>query len=954
MKYLQQSPHLWVLAFLFFVSAAVSAQMTSPEIYLKLADEGELTFEQIVAQTEAHFDIVGRGKGVGYKPFKRWEYEMERSLDANGFIVSKKRQTEAFNSFMKTNSTSRNLEVGFTEMGPRAQTNTDTWSSALGRLTSVGLDPNDENHIIVGAPAGGVWRTTDKGASWNIIYEYATNINIYAVEISHANPDHYWIGTTSEILRSTDAGQSWTVVTGGPDGETNTITMDPTNANVLLATQRMGVTPGVYRSADGGATWAIVHNNGSDAYDVEFKPTNSNVVYASGEGFIAKSTNNGVTWTDIAGGPWNGFGAVMLAVTAHDGNYVYALQEAGGGYNGTFRSINSGGTWTTRSDNSSGMNNILTYDQSGGGGQAPRDMDIVVSPTNKNNVFVAGTELWGSTNSGANFTKVADWLVNSGLPFIHADVDLLYYTPDGLYAGTDGGLFITTNGGTTWTDHTPGIGVRQFYRIGASATDPDRVSGGSQDNGAGVVVNGVWRDYLGADGMETFIDWSNADIMYGNTQFGSLSKSIDGGVTTVVINQAPGGNGEWVTPTEQDPTNANTLYVGKDELYKSTDGANNWTDLTGMNIVSLIDEVEIAPSNNQVIYFSHEETLFKTTNGGATWTDVSPNVNNINYIDVHPTNSNKVLITQMGQVMESTNGGVSWTDITANLPGITYYCGIYQGDATDGIFLGGSYGIWHKDNNTAGMWVNLNGNLPVVPVRELEIRGTTMYVATYARGLWKGTIANANNGMTCANAIELDMPGSYTAPGPSYGNGCFNCASAPHANWFKFTPPLTGKVSIGSCHNGVDTRLWAYSGNCGALTQIAFSDDSCAIAHGSGNDYASLVQNVAVTAGTPIYIEWDDRWSSNSFLFTIEYTMVACPGNLDGVNALVGLQNTTRDYEAAGTISSTQTISGGGVVVDYDSGTDINLNPNFEVVLGAQFNAFIDGCGGAQANESND
>ncbi len=932
-----------------YVFLSCATYQASSQIYLELANQGNIPFDEIVARTEAYFDLVGRDKGMGYKPFMRWKYDMQRSLDKNGFINSKQKQRRAFEHFMATNPKLRNLEVAFTELGPEQQTNTDTWSSALGRLSAIGLDPNDVNHIIVGSPTGGIWRTTDKGATWEVIYQYATNIDIRALEISHANPDHYWVGTSERILRSTDAGATWSSVVGGPtNGDVNTIVMDPSNANVLLATRRFGGGD-IFRSTDGGDTWVNVHDT-PDAYDIEFKPGNSNTVYASGDGFIAKSTNNGATWTNIAGGPWISDGVIMLAVTAADANYVYALQETGGGYYGTFRSTNSGTTWTTRSDNSSGNNNILTYNQSRSGGQAPRDMDIVVSPTNRNSVYVAGVELWQSTNGGLTFTKIADWLVNSGLPFIHADIDLMYYTSDGLYVGSDGGLYISTNAGTSFTDYTPGIGVRQFYRIGASATVVDRVSGGSQDNGAGVLVNGTWRDYLGADGMETFIDWNNADVMYGNTQFGTLYKSTDGGINAFFTSQTP-LDGDWITPTEQDPANSNTLYQGKVELYISTDGANSWDSLTNFKNGRLVNEIEIAPSNNQVIYISYDTLLYRTTNGGSTWTDVSPNGNFINYIDVHPTNTNKVLITQSGTVMESSNGGATWTNITANLPNITYYCGIYQGDATDGIFLGGRFGVWHKDNNTAGQWVNLNGNMPFVQVRELEIRGNRMYVATYGRGLWKGIVSNANDGMTCANAIELNMPGTYTAPGPSFGGGCNNCSNnATHANWFRFTPPLSGVIKIGSCLNGVDTRMWVYSGSCGSLTQIDASDDDCLLAHSTNLEYASLVEDITVTAGTPIYIEWDNQWTNASFLFSIEYTTVDCPTNLDGANALTGNQTVSADFEAAGTISSTQVISGPLTIVDYDSGTDINLNPNFEVVLGAEFNAFIDGCGGSQIN----
>jgi len=365
--------------------------------------------------------------------------------------------------------------------------------------------------------------------------------------------------------------------------------------------------------------------------------------------------------------------------------------------------------------------------------------------------------------------------------------------------------------------------VRQFYRIGASQTVTDMVSGGSQDNGTGVLVNGVWKDYLGADGMETFIDWSNANIMYGNVQNGQLWKSTDGGNNRIFVSQV-GGEGAWVTPTEQDPVNANTIYHGKGEIYKSTNGAISWDTISNLQIGENCNEIEIASSNNQVIYASWGSLLYKTVNGGASWTNISPNGNWINYIDSHPTDPNRIMIAQHSKIYESTNGGTSWNDISQNLPAITYNCVLYQGDATDGIYAGGRYGIWHKDNSTNTQWLNQSGNMPIAQVTELEIRNNVMYVATYGRGLWK-TDLSTDEGISCSKAIELNMPGTFTASGPLYGNGCHNCDNSQHANWYKFTPPLTGKVNIESCISGVDTRLFVYSGNCNTLMQIGISDN---------------------------------------------------------------------------------------------------------------------------------
>ncbi len=922
------------LLFLVFFGLQAEAQ-----VYIDMMYEKQYTFEEIIDSTERYFDIVGRDKGMGYKPYRRWRYEAQRSLDENGMIKTYAEDMQQFRKFVKGYPVENNKTVTgtYTEMGPTSAVNTSTWSSALGRFSAVGLDINDPDHVIVGSPTGGIWRTIDKGNSWVPLYDYGSNMDIRSLEISHSDSDKYFAGTSGEILISEDGGLTWDEAATGPTNrDVNTIIMDPTDDNILLATDRNGKR--IWRSTDGGYNWSNVHSTPGNSYDIEFKPGDHNTVYASGSGFIAKSTDNGATWTNLSG-PWLG-GVIMMAVTPDAPDYIYALQETSGGYHATFRSTNGGTSWTTQSDNSSGSNNILTYNQNSTGGQAPRDMDIVVNPDDKDEVYVAGTELWKSEDSGVNFSKVADWLVYSSLPFIHADVDLLYYNENGFYAGTDGGLFVSTDNATSWTDWTAGTGVRQFYRIGASETDPDRVSGGSQDNGTGTIVSGTWYDWVGADGMETFIDWSDEDVIYTNIQFGGLYKTVNGGQSRVSITNTP-GSGAWVTPMEQDPQVANTLYQAKAEVYKSTNGGSSWSAISSIAHGGNCRELEVAPSDNQTIYASWGSVLYKTNNGGTSWDSITPpGGSHINYIDAHPTDPDRVVLAMSGKIFESLDGGTTWSQITYNLPNITYYCAIYANDGNDGIFAGGRPGIYFIDNSTSNTWINASFNMPAVQVRELEIRNGTMYVATYGRGLWKADVMS-KTGFDCANATVLNDEGSFTAPGPNHGNGCHNCTGSTHANWYIYTPPADGFVSINSCLGGEDTNLFVYDGNCANLNQIANSDDDCEINYG-GAANASEVNDIPVTAGTPIYIEWDDKWSDDHFIWHLEF----CMPSFTGASQLTGSQSSSMQYETDGAIDSDQIISGSGTNIIYDAKMGVELLPGFEILQGALLKALTDGCGG--------
>jgi len=785
-----------ILFLLLFFNVQLSGQ-----IYLDLAQDTSLTFDQIVELSEAFFETKGRGKHTGYKQFKRWEYWTRRSLGPDKKVIP---NTQIYKIAKNLSSLSkiRGSSGTWCDLGPASATNTSTWSSHIGRLTSIGIDDSNSDHYIVGSPTGGVWKTTDNGSTWTPIFDDEALIQIYALAISPTNNQIYFCGAFGlGMMKSTDGGATWSTMNGiGTGAWVNRIIIDPTNSNIMLATNQYG---NVYRSTDEGANWTTVLTlSNDDIYDLEFKPGDSNVIYASAEGDVYKSTNNGISFSSLSG-PWSN-GPLMMAVTPDDNDYLYVLEADGGGFGGLYLSTDSGITFTTQSDDSSGNNNIMGYNLNNTGGQAPRDMDVVVSPTDKTEVHVAGVMTFKSTDSGVNWTQTTHWVISNNLPFVHADIDFMFYEGNKLYVGSDGGLFISTDKANSFVDKTTGLGIRQFYRIGVSETEVDRVSGGSQDNGTGTLLSGSWTDWVGADGMETFIAKHNKDIMYASIQYGSLYKTTNGGTSLASINNTS-GSGDWVTPLEEDPTTNNVLYQGKAQLYKSSNGGSSWTTISNFNPSNTNDvnlvEVTVAPSNNQVIYAAYRHQIFKTNDGGSTWTDVSPNYSfsNVNYISVHPTNDQKALIVLSGsseKVAETTDQGANWTDITGSLPSVGAECAIYEGSSVDGIYVSMNPGIYYKDNTNNTNWTAYVTGMPNVRVAELEIKHNYLYAGTYGRGLWKNdlfvnascvinSVANLgiedcdNNLGTYSRLLEIDYNGPPTTGTLDVNGSSFPITGSP-------------------------------------------------------------------------------------------------------------------------------------------------------------------------------
>ena len=197
----------------------------------------------------------------------------------------------------------------------------------------------------------------------------------------------------------------------------------------------------------------------------------------------------------------------------------------------------------------------------------------------------------------------------------------------------------------------------------------------------------------------------------------------------------------------------------------------------------------------------------------------------------------------------------------------------------------------------------------------------------------------------CEKAGILLAAGTHTALGPERCNGALN-AEADHASWYEFIPPTNGSITIASCGGGVDTRLWVYKGICGNLTSVANSDDDCEMSTGS-DLWATSISGIAVLQGQSIFIEWDNRWSTSGFDFTIAYDSTdPCPPDHDDANSnqLTGYQNNGADFESDGYIDSEQLVLSGASVI-YDSGLSVELLNGFEVQVGAELTVFIDGCG---------
>lgn len=710
---------------------------------------GNFTVQQIQQKAEEYFEGREKGKGSGWVQYKRWEYFALKDQDANGYLKdpnylytewNRYSQVQNANNANKTNAFNDN----WSEVGPTYWNQTSGWNPGVGRLAAFGVDKSNQNHIIVGSIGGGIWKTTDGGANWQPLSDNHGNMYSFSLTIDPNNSStYYWGSYGGRIYKSTDGGAVWTPIGNAGGSNVLKILVHPTDSNILFASSQNN---GLYKSTDAGATWTNVI--GGRSYDVEFDPNDSSIVFASGFD-VYRSTDSGDTFTQIPG--FEG-GPKMIGVTPADSDRVYIVEADGNIFGAFYRSSDNGVSFSKLDH---GNTNFFGYQSDGSDalGQAPRDMGITVSPTDANEVHIAGINSWRSTNGGFDFSITSQWVpqnaANEGIGYCHADIDDIEFVGNNLYVVSDGGIFIcedTSNVNSSYyRDLSVGLGIRQFYLMGVSQTDPVVISAGAQDNGSSAFKSdGTWVDWLGADGFESIIDVNDSNILYGTIYNGNMYKSLDQGTTYSGIPR-PMATG-WVTPLEQDSDGF--LYFGGDRVFKSEDGGDTW-DPISQNFGNLTNQVKIAPSDSKTIYASVGSSLYRSRNGGSNgeiWEVITGFTGSINSIAVHPTDPNKVAIAVTGsseKVFVSTDGGTSWSGYSNNLPNFTAYALVWDNNGRDGLYLGMNYGVYYIDDQYTE-WNLFNNNLPNVRITELEINyaDNHIYASTYGRGIWKSPRSN--------------------------------------------------------------------------------------------------------------------------------------------------------------------------------------------------------------------
>jgi len=655
--------------------------------------------------------------------------------------------------------------------------------AAGGRVARVAGIPGDPSTYFAATASGGVWTSTDAGATWKSVFDDQPVSSIGSIAIAPSDRNIIYVGSGEAnirgnvaagdgIYKSSDRGKTWTHV-WVQQGQIGTMAVHPTNPDIAFAAvlgHAFGPNPerGVYRTRDGGKTWqqVVKKDDNTGASDVAIDPTTPSIVFAGfwqarrfpwdlqsggpGSGLYV-SRDGGDTWKQLTGNglPGGIWGRVGVAVAPSNGHRVYALIEAAAG--GLFRSDDGGENWELVNPSHALRQRPWYYST------------MSVNPQNENDVWFPQVPLLHSIDGGKTIQYVR------GVP--HGDNHDLWIDPQNprrMILANDGGVHVTMNAAETW--YSPLLPIAQFYHVSADTRHPYWVAGAMQDLGtaqgpsdslAGYIALSDWHDVGGGEAGHVVSDGSDPNIVYAGEYLGIITRydyRTRESRNVSAWPENPSGHGgedmkyrfQWTAPIAGSPHDPHVIYHGAQVIFKTSDGGQHWDvispdltrndkskegwtggpitgDNTGVETYETVFAIAESPKQKDLIWAGTDDGLVHvTTDGGKKWTNVTkamsgfPEWATVSIIEPSPFDANTAFV------------------------------------VVDAHRIDDSRPYLYKTTDLGKTWSRLDGGLPkdiyLHSVREDPKKRGQLYVGTE-----RGVMFSADDGKTW-RSLQLNLP----------------------------------------------------------------------------------------------------------------------------------------------------------------------------------------------------
>ncbi len=730
-----------------------------------MMDDVRYNFYEVVDSAEVYFEKNGKGKGSGWKGYQRWKNENESKFYPSGERLNAYYDGAQL-SFQTLQSENPNKHQKATlgiwkELGPWDANNiTSHYSPGIGRVETFWVNPNNTKTIFLGSRSGGFWRTFDEGKNWENTTDTLVVSGVVSLAVNPFDVNDIIIAVqqggnanTHGIYRSKNAGKTWVQTKFNPT-QTNIgglgrnqriykLAFHPTRKGTIY----VGTSNGLYLSKNDLDSWTLVFSG--YATDIEFHPTERNIVYAynnyqSGRNYLRISTDTGSNWNNSAVISNNNNAKLHIAVSKNQPDNVYVAST-----NGVWRSKNKGAFFT-----------FISNPEESCLGFSVSDLDV-------NKMIYGYVDVEASDDEGKTFSQVTFWN-NRNAAYVHADVRTLECINGVFYVGTDGYLAKSDDNGKTWTRLNDGTAIREFYALGLSQSNQEINIAGSQDNGTSILNETGWVEWNGGDGMEAIAQPLNNEWYIGSWQYGSRNYTQDGGQTRTSAENPRRGSGQadWEAPLLLDPLNHMKLYHFADTIYSSLDFGETWQFYSAPQI-GIIKEAAIAQGNSQIIAIARNSTIRLTTDGGNTWKNILSNLPSYSITDIEfdPKSDSTIVVTynryqnDNRKIFISNDLGATWVNITSNLGNMPIRTVTIDPSDSSYIYVGGEIGVYYKSKK-GNDWKLMDNGLPNVTVKDLEINygSNTLRAATWGRGLWQTDLAASSNKPKIVRTGIMDSP----------------------------------------------------------------------------------------------------------------------------------------------------------------------------------------------------
>ena len=600
--------------------------------------------------------------------------------------------------------------------------------------------------LFRGSYGVGVLKTTDGGATWtkSLDFSYSNLTGVMDLAIDPSNPSIVYAATSEGLYRTKDDGANWTLIPTAAEMAMD-LCYKPGNSSILYVGCGNFETPGagIYKSTDANnlvATPTFVQKTAglptpiSGKISLTISANNPTKVYASiGANPDSTSDPEGLWVSTDEGNNWAAPGAANMIGT--QGWYAHDILASPTAANTVY--------WG--------------------------ELDLYKS-TNGGTSSFTKVSVW----NGWGLNPTIGSLNEGSATYVHADIHRIYAHPlasGTIYMCTDGGVFRSTDGAATFNTLNGGLMCAQIYaNMGISKQDPNFMVGGLQDNEGFVYLNSGRMRRIGSlgDGFHAAINPRSDDTCYVTGYYMNMKRSNDRSLNFGSMSSAPVSLGNppsetvcFNTPMVIAPSNPNIMYAGSYRIKKSTDRGSTWVNQSGAlsTTATAIIYIAVAPSNANILYVSVapyggvRSKIFKSTDGASSFTDITGTLPDRYYseIEVDPVDPNRLAVTLSGfgssHIYMSSNGGTSWCNVGAGLPDIPHNTVMFNPSVRSNIYVGNDQGVWYATGVTTGAmgasatfnWTPYNTGLQdglmvtdLIPTTDNRIR-----LASYGRGLWE-------------------------------------------------------------------------------------------------------------------------------------------------------------------------------------------------------------------------